>query len=249
MIIKKIKLSIKALKEMKNPWIYFLDYLGLKKGELVYKIKNKKIKVRAKTIDKSIFTEVALEEKYFPKKLKLGKNSVILDLGAHIGIFSVLANLKFPYAKIYSIEPAKDNFRLLSEQTKINQTNIHPFNVAISNKKGKMKLYSGRHSARQSLLRKEGDNFDVVETLSLKDFFKEQKIEKCDLLKIDIEGGEYDLFYSTPKEIFKKIKIIFLETHEIEGENPGELIEFLKKQGFEIFFKEKDFVYAFNKSK
>lgn len=239
MIIKKIKLGLKAFIEIDNWWTYFADYLGMKNGDIVYEINGNRIMLRGGTIDKSIVTEVALEEKYFPRGLNLGEEPCIIDLGAHIGLFSVLASSKYPNAKIYSIEPAKDNFRLLSKNKKTNN-----FNMAISNKKGLMKLFSGRHSARPSLLRNEGETSEEVAAVTLREFFETEKIRKCDLLKIDIEGGEYPIFYSTPKEIFDKIDRIFLELHGIEGENQDELLDLLKGMGFKITFKEFNFIYA-----
>ena len=112
MLIKKIKLGLKTFSKINNWWFYFLDYLGMKEGKIIYKIGKNKIKTRAGTIDKSILTEIILTEKYFPKWLKLKKNPIIIDLGAHIGIFSVLINSKFPTSQVYAIEPEKNNFNL-----------------------------------------------------------------------------------------------------------------------------------------
>ena len=242
--IKKIKLSLKAITKIKNWWDYFGDYFGLKKGEIVYRINNKKIKTRAKTIDKSIFTEVALEELYFPEWLNLKEGVTIIDAGAHIGTFSVLINTKTKNAKVYSIEPNKDNYKILVEQTKLNHDDIRAFNIALSDKEGKMKLYGGNHSARCSLLRKEGKDYEFITTMSLKQFFDKNKIKKCDLLKMDIEGGEYPVLYSTPKKVFDKMQRIFIEIHNIKGESRGDLIKFIKKMGFKVHYVEEDFVYA-----
>jgi len=242
--IKKLKLSLRAVARIDNWWDYFFDYLNLKKGYITYKIEGKKIKTRAGTIDRSIFTEVALENLYFPSWLKLRENATVVDVGAHIGIFSVLVSSRITGGRVYAIEPCKDNFNLLLEQTKINDFDILPFNLALTNKAGKMKLYSGSHSARGSLLREEGGNFEFVKTMTLKKFFEKEKIKKCDLLKVDIEGGEYPLFYSTPKKIFDKIDRIFMEVHKIEGEDRKEMMNFLEKKGFDIEVKEEGFIYA-----
>lgn len=243
--LKKIKLSFRAIQKVTNWWDYFADYLGLKKGDVIYDIGGKKIKTRAGTIDKSIFTEVALEELYFPKWLKLSDNATVIDVGAHIGIFSVLASAKFKGGNIYSIEPSKENFEMLKEQEKLNNGGIQPFNLALSDKQGRMKLYGGEHSARGSLLREEGMKHETVKTDTLKNFFKKNKIKKCDLMKMDIEGGEYPVLYSTPKEVFDKIDRIFIEIHKIDGENRKELINYLEDKGFKTEYNEEDFVYAF----
>ena len=243
MLFKKIKLIIMALLKINNFWDYILDYLGLKKGYIIYKIKDKKIKTRANTIDKRIITELVLDNKYFPGWLKLKKNALIIDLGAHIGIFSILAS---GYdKKIYSIEPLKENFEMILEQIKLNKYKILPFKLVIANKKGKIKLYQGTHFARPSIVRKEKTDYEIVESITLKEFFEINKIKKCDLLKIDVEGAEYQILYSTPDYIFKKIDKIVMEVHKIEGETKDKLIEFLKNKNFKINYNKKEgFLWA-----
>jgi FkbM family methyltransferase len=241
--IKKLKLSMRAISKIENWGDYFLDYLGLKRGEIIYKIDGMKVKIRAGTIDKSIFTEVILGELYYPKWLELEDSPVVIDVGSHIGTFSLFISNK-NNAIVYAIEPNKDNFKMLQEQIELNKLKIIPFNLALSDKKGEMKLYSGRHSARGSILREEGSEFQRIETVTLEEFFNMNKIKKCDLMKMDIEGGEYLVLYSTPKRIFEKIKRIFLELHSIEGENKGKMIEFLKQMGFKLEYDKDNFIYA-----
>jgi len=237
-LLKKIRLGLRIPFAIRNWPTFLLDYLGLKKGYLVYSIGDKKVKVRAHSIDKKILIELVLDDKYFPKWFSLEKDATVVDVGAHIGIFSVLVG-----RKVYSIEPSKENYDLLLEQTKLNNSNIIPFNIALSDKNETVKLYNGRHSARCSIIRKETSEWESVNTLTMKDFFERNKIEKCDLLKMDVEGAEYKILKSTPKEIFKKIQNIFIEIHDVEGENRQELIEFIKSQGYDIKIKD-DFVYA-----
>lgn len=249
-LFKKAKLSLKCFLIITNWWDYFLDYFGIKKGYLIYKIGNKKIKTRAGSIDKSIITEVVLKEKYFPKELNIKEGSIVIDLGAHIGIFSILIGSKFKNVKVYSVEPDKYNFKLLLEQIKINKCNIKPFKLAISNKNGRAKLYLGKHSARPSIIKWIMKDYYFVKTTTLKDFFDKEKIEKCSLLKIDIEGAEYNVLYSTPQRIFNIIENILFELHEVDGENKIKLINFLKKRGFIVKInKDKNFVYAINQGK
>ncbi|MBS3076433.1 FkbM family methyltransferase [Candidatus Pacearchaeota archaeon] len=189
----------------------------------------KKIKLGLKA-----FTKINNWWDFFLDYLKLKKGYII-------GSFSVLIHNKMKNGQVYAIEPSKQNYELLLDQIGINDLKIKSFKIALSDKKGKMKLYEGNHSARGSLFREEGKNFEIIETQTMKNFFEENKIEKCDLMKMDIEGGEYSVLYSTPKEIFDKIDKIFLEVHEIDGQNKLDLIEFLNKQGFKIEIKDKSF--------
>ncbi len=238
-------MAFKALVVISNWWVYFGDYLGLKRGEVTYKIKGKSITVTANSNDKKIITELVLSEPYFPKWLKL-RHPTIIDLGAHKGIFSILATTKFQNSKIYAIEPSSKNFALLKRNIGVNNSRVIPFNIALSEKGGEMKLFDSENSARLSLVRDASKGFETVETQTLEGFFKEQKINKCDLLKIDIEGGEYQVLLTAPKKIFDRIDNIFMETHKMEGYREEDLVKFLKDRGYKINpkWREESMVYA-----
>jgi FkbM family methyltransferase len=242
-IKKKIVLLFRAIKRISNWHEYILDYLGFKKRDIIYSIDNKKIKLRGGTIDKTILTEVLLTNKYFPEWLKFSRGDIVVDAGAHIGIFSVLVDADI----VYAIEPSTDNFRMLSEQIKLNNKKIIPVNIALFDKNGKIKLFSGNHSARSSLVRDEGGSKEIVKTKMMKSFFDENKIKKCKLMKIDVEGSEYKILYATPKQTLQKIENILMEVHKVPGESPQELKKFLEKNNFNVELCV-DFLYARNKS-
>lgn len=80
-----------------------------------------------------------------------------------------------------------------------------------------------------------------IKCISFKDIFDENKIERCDILKMDCEGAEFEIFYNTPGEYFKKIKEIRMEYHNIdENNNIKRLTEFLEGNGFVIVELRKD---------
>ena len=63
---------------------------------------------------------------------------------------------------------------------------------------------------------------------------KKYALTVVDLLKIDIEGSEYEVLYQLPAALYQKIKNIVLEIHVRSGYAPGELVRFLEKQGFTV---------------
>ena len=227
-MVNKIKLCWRALWRIDNWWKFFLDYLGCWYSHYTLRIKGKKVTIRGGSADRRIVTEVVLLDKYFPQDIRLTGQSKVIDLGAHIGLFSVLCP-----GEVWAFEPDAFNFRIL----KMNAgKNMHIFNMAVADKDGKVKLYQGEHSARMSTARKSlvPRTFEEVKAISLNSVFKKNKIDHCDLLKCDIEGGEYDVLYNTPDAIFKKINAIIMETHTIPGESQDLLVEFIRKKGFRI---------------
>lgn len=240
-IAAKLAENLKFLMILKNPLAYLRDCLGLIKGNsVVYELrKGAKYKVRPGTCDRGIIKEVYLYRCYDPENLPLGANDIVFDIGAQIGIFSVYAAKAAKNGRVFSFEPVPENFRLLKENAELNGcANISVFKAAVAEKGGRRKMLvaadnTGGHSfvdAGQKI----GSSVEV-ESFSLPEFMAKEKIEKIDFLKIDCEGGEYEIFFSLPKEILGKIKKISMEYHDLDGERNGEKMkEFLIANGFKV---------------
>jgi hypothetical protein len=81
-----------------------------------------------------------------------------------------------------------------------------------------------------------------VPMISLDQLFKQNHIEHCDLLKIDVEGAEYVILYGTSDETYAKIDRIHGEYHNVGDEEKFKiesLAKFLRKKGFEVKIKRK----------
>jgi len=149
----------------------------------------------------------------------ISNKSVILDIGANVGdVTDVLSKAYNPY--IYCYEPNISCFNYMLKRFRKN-LKIKIFNVAVSNFTGKTFLYFhekakniGEFNERSSL-KKEKDGLDInkkikVECIDIKQILDQHT--KIDLIKIDIEGSEYEVM----PEIIKnkdKIKMVLCETH------------------------------------
>ena len=77
--------------------------------------------------------------------------------------------------------------------------------------------------------------YEEVETVSLANIFNSNKISKCNFLKIDCEGAEYDILFKTPKKILQRIDKISMEYHNLDKKRDNiSLMNFLKNNGFVI---------------
>ena len=232
--------------------LYFLDYFKLIKAKniLLYFRNGIKIKIRPQTNDRIILNEIFIYHLYTPKYFEIKNNDLVVDVGAHIGIFSIFAS-QFA-RKVYAIEPVLENFKILESNIQINKIkNITPVNKAISGTTGERDMFldetnPGGHSFYPSSVRPKKRK---VLAISLKDFFIQNNISGIDFLKMDCEGAEYEIFFNCPDEILFKIKKISLEYHDIDKtRNLFSLREFLERKGFKvkILSKNKYQIYAKN---
>lgn len=221
--------------------IYYGKYI-LKNKEVILKLRNKyKFKVLDRDAMLPTVVEVWVRKVYGQLDcLKQIDKPIIVDIGANIGCFSLYAWSKNKKAKIFAVEPENNNFRILKHNVHINNAdlNISCLNFALAGESGLQKLYLDKetNSGKNSFFGH--GRFMEVEALSLEHLFMHAQIEHCDLLKVDIEGGEYDVMYKSSDEIFNKISHIILEWHVIPGvDGPRELKYFLEKKGFNVLVK------------
>ena len=235
----KLKLAIDVIRSIKNWPTYFADYLGLVKGKTVlYELKNGiRYRLRPNTFDRNVINEVWLYGFYTPEGFRIGKNDVVLEIGGHIGVFSVYASKLAK--KVYVFEPVPDNYRLLEENLRLNNAgNVLLVKKAVSGKSGSMKMNINEHHTH-SLTIKDGDGNTIeVETITLKEFLKENKIPRVDFLKMDCEGSEYEILLDCPSEVLDRIRKISIEYHVSGGNlDHNSLKEFLEKGGFKVTVK------------
>ncbi|MEK6817269.1 MAG: FkbM family methyltransferase, partial [Nanoarchaeota archaeon] len=213
----KLITFFKLIKTIKNYPVYLKDYFGkIKDKYLIYKLRNGlKYKLRGGSTDRFIINEVWLHKAYTPKGFEINKNDIVVDIGAHAGIFTILASYYAKNGKVYAFEPMKENFELLKENIKLNLAkNIEAINRAVSNKSGKLNFYVSqtKNKGQNSIYNLGHSQKQIsVEKISFKNFLK--KIKKIDFLKIDCEGAEYEILFSLSKKELEKIKKISMEFH------------------------------------
>ncbi len=194
------------------PLVYFKIF---RKKHYILKLRNgKKIKLRNNSSDIHIFTNIWIVEEY--SQIGDKKNGIIVDIGAHIGLFSIYA-LKCNPKEIIAFEPIKENYDLFKENILLNEIkNIKCYNVAVSDEKLEVEIYFNKDFAAHSLINKDGYS-RKVKSRSLKNIFDENKIDECDILKLDCEGSEYVIFETLPDNYYNKIKKIIMEYHIIDS--------------------------------
>jgi FkbM family methyltransferase len=236
-------------------WSEYLQYKygGKKNSEFLFKLKNGQT-VLVPRIILPEFKESFYDQVYFknlPQKLLALQSPVIIDIGANVGYFSLCAILKLRQPRIFSYEPIKKNFALLGDNlTRAPYPGLSAFNMAVSDKAGNIILRFSEDNITTSaslLSNATGLHEETVTCTSLPDIMRDNKLSGIQLLKMDCEGAEYNILYTTPKELFDKINCIALETHIGSGpkENHGALADYLKGLGYNIVIRKADFIWAY----
>ena len=172
------------------------------------------------------------------ESLRGRSNATIIDIGANIGTFTVWAAGILPTATIYSYEPETKNYELLKRNIIANglEKRAQAFLLAVCGDVGVRTLtIAGESSGKNSLSYDVGTGVSSqVTCTTLERIFIDNKITHCDCLKIDCEGAEYEILYNTAPEHLKKVRMMIIEHHGVEGESVEELTKFLKQQHFTI---------------
>jgi FkbM family methyltransferase len=193
----------------------------------------KKLVFRPLTWDHEGIKEVYGGEEY-EQKFKIKKGDVIVDAGAHIGIFTVKAAGQIgPQGKVVAVEPNTENFSLLSVNREINNlNNVITVNAAISDYDGTASLYSRTgHSGGFSIVEQHSQNSVRVEVSTLDDLLSKLGISRIDFLKIDAEGAELQIIKGGKKVLSESDAKVVVAAYHPE-DDPKEITHVLESFGF-----------------
>lgn len=163
----------------------------------------------------------------------LGPGSIVIDVGANIGVFSHKMIKRFG-CRCYAIEASPEVYASI-QPDKLLRT----FNLAICRKSGPVKFHMSENPEASSIIKQDDNN--IVKTFEvpgkhLEEFCADLDLGFVDVLKLDIEGAEIEVIDSCSNEFLKKILQITIEFHDFCGiTHPAELKRILgrlKKIGF-----------------
>lgn len=158
------------------------------------------------------------------KKLTKSSKPVIFDVGANKGQSVELYKRNFTNSIIHSFEPFIESFTQLQKVSTSFQ-HVYANQLALSNENGERSFYINSNADTSSFLesKKIGASSDdyvktkeiiKVRTQKLDDYCEKNKIQKIDILKLDVQGGEMDVLKGSSKMLNEgNIKVIFSEVY------------------------------------
>lgn len=169
-------------------------------------------------MDAWIIKETVLDRDYERNGASLQDGWVIVDIGAAGGDFTVFAARRTPKGRVIAFEPAPDSFAMLRKNVAANGLdNVEIRPLAVGAQEGYLTLdVSGgvavqyRTAGASDL----GSRRLTVQSVPLRRVLQELPDGRCDLLKIDVEGAEYDMLFSLDDCALARIGKVCMEYHE-----------------------------------
>ena len=128
----------------------------------------------------------------------------VIDIGGHIGLFSIYLAKKYPFLKILAFEPIPVSYRMFRKNLELNEIrNVRLYNLAVTSDRRELAMVvhlqgnTGGATANLRNLDLEGHARFRCSSLTLDDIFRSFLIDSCKLLKIDCEGSEHEILLTS----------------------------------------------------
>lgn len=167
--------------------------------------------IRGNTVDFPVFNGIFARGEYDFRVDFIPE--YIVDAGAFIGASSVYFSRRYPGAKIIAIEPEETNYAMLTKNTKPYE-NIIPVRAALYGEDTEVKIMDSSVEKYAFRVERSAGPDSSLSGFSVDTVMNRYDLPRIDILKMDIEGAEYDLFNSENIGWIRKVRVMVIELHE-----------------------------------
>ena len=254
--LKRIPEVLACVKETAQWLPVTLAYLGLRPMAFPFELRLRSgevLSLRERT-DLVIFWLV-FARRHYPV---LSSDSLIVDVGANIGLFTLYAARQAPRAQIISIEPFPETGQRLRQNVQTNRLTdrVTILNCAISGTSGTAamdaasaeipsqykrihsettKALNTQHRGEGALQQSEGGV--AVRTDTLQQLLETIQASRVDSMKMNIHGSEYEVLMGTPPAVLRSFRRIAVQYHQLPAESgvgKEQLFEHMDRVGFRL---------------
>jgi FkbM family methyltransferase len=213
------------------------------------------VRTTARSDAEHIYADIFERQVYIAHGIELPPEPVVLDVGAHIGLFSLFMQRLRPRSRVFAFEPSPVAFELLEANTARHRERVRCVRCALSDRAGSARLVVYPRALGLSTLYGDAEDerallaavirnqaaaseraaaevlahLDEVlterlvpqlvdcEVRRLSDVLSEHRIERVDLLKIDVQKSELDVMRGLAAADWPKIRQVVVEVHDIGG--------------------------------
>ncbi len=195
-------------------------------------------------LDVWVIKETCLDNGYLEWK-SFDPDWSVIDVGAGLGDFTVLAAAACPEGQVHAYEPHEQSHQMLRDNLALNNLDgVQCYQEAVG-KAGQIRKPQSRASEPISTPFIESDADSSVPWISLGQMIDRLPGHECDLLKIDCEGCEFEMLLNADEDSLMKVRRITMEVHDgYLGNSTDELAAYLSECGFRVS-QEKNPVHAY----
>ena len=184
-------------------------------------------------VDVSTIAVVFIKEDYG----QIAPGATVIDIGANIGVFTLYVAAS-PGTRVFAYEPVDVTYRQLKENIRVNslQDRVTTYKLGVTGARERRAITISSEGSPFSSLFGDRRETQEIECVGLEDVFEENGIEHCDVLKLDVEGAEFEILYNAPEHILGRVGRICIEYHDQPGRldlTGAALVRFLEARGFQ----------------
>ena len=169
--------------------------------------------------------------------MDLPDDLVALDVGAHVGNFSLALAELAPRAQVHAYEASPSTAHWLARNIAANglQDRVHAHVIALAGKPGELSFVDNAHGSAHNGLTAPKDAGDVV-TVPCLGFAEVLQLAggHVDLVKMDAEGAEFDVILNSSPADWSSVRAVVMEYHPLAGARWESIVEFLAGVGLEV---------------
>lgn len=212
------------------------------------------VRIRPGTSDSEVFDQVFIDRQYaapVPAAFRrwVDDPKIIVDAGANVGYSAIYFAETYPQARILAIEPDHENARTLRENTR-NYPNIEVLEAGLASQSKDLILVNEGAAAFSFQFREgvegrsETGRARTVPGVSVDALLRDFKVERIDILKVDVEGAEREIFSGDCGKWIDRVGMFIIEFHDRSA--PGSSAAFYHalypRKFFQFFRGENAFV-------
>ena len=174
-------------------------------------LESRTIYLRMASLDVRVFRNIFIRQDYALPAGPAGEAASIVDLGAYTGFSTLYCARRYPSATVIALEPDDENYACFQKNVGdyLASGRVKALQACVSNVTGTVQFKMQGESWARSMVAKGGVE---VPAFSLTDLFEKYGLEKVDILKMDIEGAEKQVFESAG-EWLDRVGWILIEIH------------------------------------
>lgn len=173
---------------------------------------------RAQSMAAAIIVHELAADRYRLGSLALRSGDVVVDIGAHVGLFSISLAIQHPGIVVHAYEPYPDNAACLEQNLRNNDIhNVTVHRCAVSADRRPFDMVTNPHNSGGATAHSttlSSGRVSGIPSVTLEDIFDGNRIERCRLLKLDCEGSEHEILLNTA--ILSRVDHLAVECHSNE---------------------------------